>query len=412
LISFELFVAGKRFVFKIFFLFSVSFHSPHLNNFSLNLKWKEGDPIPECSWREFYRLNPCVPVDYPTLPAALEATCPQKAASARERKSEDLPSRTIWLRSQEHRLEEVLVVEAVQANITLETMQTTPKKRRQSQALLVFQTRRRNKPLVHIAAGHVTLRNLKLNHYCGGFNLWNGNAAVQIQPITPPETEAPLLPTASLEHVEITSHSGRGVVVNDGGDVTIEHSLLHGCAATGVYCGSLACVLTMEHSDIIANGYGNQLAASVRTTGVTRGHSGIYLENGDATLRECNVSNNSSCGISVSSAASRLTLDHSDVVANGHVNQVDLATGSQQLGSHNSIARTGTVRVRSRLGLECCGGGGNGARSRTSSSGSFSGNEDNISSHGEDAEEEVEDEFHDSFVVADANVRFGDLVEI
>jgi len=33
-------------------------------------KWQEGDPEPH-SWKELYRLSPCVPVDYSTIPAAL-----------------------------------------------------------------------------------------------------------------------------------------------------------------------------------------------------------------------------------------------------------------------------------------------------------------------------------------------------
>lgn len=34
-------------------------------------QWKEGDEVPE-SWKDFYKYNPCVPVDYATVHGALE----------------------------------------------------------------------------------------------------------------------------------------------------------------------------------------------------------------------------------------------------------------------------------------------------------------------------------------------------
>ena len=353
--------------------------------------------------------------------------------------SDSKPTRTIWLRAQEHRVSEPLLVQAIETNIAMETQQTTKRQRGRRrplvspQASLLLQTRRRNKPLVHVAAGHVTLKNLRLGHYCGGFNLWCGNSCVQVQPITPPETVAPLLPTANIESCEIVSHSGRGVVVNDGGNVTVSHSYIHDCAATGIYVGSHSCTLTLSHSDLISNGNGNRLAASVRATGVSRGHSGFYLENGNATLREVNISNNSSCGISVSSSESKLTLDHSDVVANGHSNQMEVTLGSQRLGAHNTVARTGLVKVRSKLALhKCFGGSGSDTatcRSRSSSSSSSARSQQNLPANRtrtdsdssmeplaateeqNDGEDDLE-HLQDSYVVAEENVRFGELIEI
>jgi hypothetical protein len=35
------------------------------------LQWKEGDDVPDLSWRDFYKYNPCVPVDYSTFHAAM-----------------------------------------------------------------------------------------------------------------------------------------------------------------------------------------------------------------------------------------------------------------------------------------------------------------------------------------------------
>ena len=353
----------------------------------------------------------------------------------------ELPSRTIWLRPQEHRLHESLILQATEANITLETMKTSmddptgTSKRRHPLASLLLQTRRRNKPLLHIAAGQVTLRRLRLGHYCGGFNLWNGNAAVQIQPLPSPATEAqehePIpdasrLPTATFHEVEVISHSGRGVVINDGGNIAISHSYIHDCAATGIYVGSNKCNLTLDHSDVISNGHGNQLAASVQASGVSRGHSGFYLENGNATLTDCNITNNSSCGISVSSAASRLIMNHSDVVANGHSNQVEAAAGSQQLGVSNNVAKTGLVKVRSRLGLQCCIGNRNSPasgrrRSNSTTRRGRTGSEDNhnneraaaaIEEEDDEYDDDDLDHLQDSFIVAEENIRFGELIEV
>jgi len=353
----------------------------------------------------------------------------------------------IWLRPQEHRLSEPLILQAVEGvnSITLQTMHTTKASRRfpgrrrfqQPLASLLLQTRRRNKPLLQIASGKVFLRKIRLGHYCSGFNLWNGNAAVQVQPLLPPDQnnnnnigdqpQLPpslpphLLPTAVLQDVEVISHSGRGVVINDGGNVTIENSYIHDCAATGIYVGSQKCHLRMANTDVISNGHGNQLAMAVHASGVSRGHSGFYLENGHATFSECNISNNSSCGISVSSGASRLVMEHSDVVANGHSNQIEVAWGAQQTGCHNNVAKAGLVKVRSLLGLQSCVGGtssaASGRRRRMSSNSHSSRNNNN--SPGRDEEEDNDDEDEEdlehmegSFVVAEENTTFGSLIEI
>jgi hypothetical protein len=134
-------------------------------------------------------MNPCVPIDYSNVADAVAALCPQMAEVAEASSSKQklyheneeveggekkLPTMTIWLRRQEHRLQETLLLQAgVHAKVTLETMTTTAHQKRRQPALasLLLQTRRRNKPLIHIASGHVTLRRIRLGHYCGGFNL-------------------------------------------------------------------------------------------------------------------------------------------------------------------------------------------------------------------------------------------------
>lgn len=62
---------------------------------------------------------------------------------------------------------------------------------------------------------------------------------MQIQP--PMENDQPVMmfpaPTAVLDHVEVSSVSGRGIVNIDGGTVYIRSCYVHDCAATGVYVG-------------------------------------------------------------------------------------------------------------------------------------------------------------------------------
>lgn len=131
-------------------------------------QWNDGDEEPSCSWRQFYARNPCVPIDYSHVADAVAALGPPRT----EAEGDEMPTMTIWLRPQEHRLQESLLLQAGHAKVTLETMTTTTThKKRRPLASLLLQTRRRNKPLLHIAAGHVTLRRIRLGHYCGGLNL-------------------------------------------------------------------------------------------------------------------------------------------------------------------------------------------------------------------------------------------------
>ena len=71
-------------------------------------------------------------------------------------------------------------------------------------------------------------------------DIWNGNAALQIQPPNGPDGQPLMMltpPTAVLDHVEVSSVSGRGIVNIDGGNVVIKNCYVHDCAATGVYVG-------------------------------------------------------------------------------------------------------------------------------------------------------------------------------
>jgi hypothetical protein len=78
-------------------------------------------------------------------------------------------------------------------------------------------------------------------------------------------------------------------------------------------------------TDVTTNGLGgNQL-----TGGIARGHSGIYLEQGQLDICDSNVSLNSASGISVvASGQRRLDIRNTDFVGNG-VQPIDVPFGVQ-----------------------------------------------------------------------------------
>ena len=220
-------------------------------------------------------------------------------------------------------------------------------------ASLISRTRRLNEPLIRVRQGTVKLVNLNVAHNANGVDIWNGNAAIQIQPPIGPD-DTPFLsvpqPRAILDHVDVCSKSGRGIVTIDGGSTRIASSYIHDCAATGIYVGGAGSSAVIRRTDVLRNGNGNRMARR----GVQRGHSGIYLEQGRAVIRDCNVSQNSLTGISaVSQENAVLELSESDLVANG-AQQLEMPpNGSlsrrRSLTRDNNMAATGYFRSRSGL---------------------------------------------------------------
>ena len=49
-------------------------------------------------------------------------------------------------------------------------------------ANLVLWTRRSNEPCFRVRQGRLILKNMEVNHFSSGIDIWNGNAALQIQP--------------------------------------------------------------------------------------------------------------------------------------------------------------------------------------------------------------------------------------
>lgn len=110
-------------------------------------------------------------------------------------------------------------------------------------ATLVLRTRRLNEPAIRVQRGHFAAQNINVEHSSHGLDIWNGNAAIQIQPPQiDPDGPPPLLaldecPVADLSGIGVTSRSGRGVVTIDGGQLSMKNSCIYECAATGIYIG-------------------------------------------------------------------------------------------------------------------------------------------------------------------------------
>ncbi|CAB9512317.1 expressed unknown protein [Seminavis robusta] len=295
-------------------------------------KWQPGDPEPK-SWREHYQTNLCVPSEFATLQEALEA-------------SQQAPAIRILVQPGIHRVDNGIVVNN-SGSLTIETLQVPlheepsqgiPKFHHASMpycggqktvATLAMENTRQNLPMFHVQQGTLLLKNIKLEHSCYGNEFLDGNAAIHIEPSSlrchfrttkdflPAATSFSVdhLPSLSLQSVEITSHSGQGIMNNRGGNVRIHDCYIHDCAATGLYVDAPQSDVLVQQSDIMANG-----------------HAGVHLEFGTgARVLNCGIVGNSSIGVSVHDTL--LSLECSDVVANGY--QLELERPPKRLQKNN-----------------------------------------------------------------------------
>jgi len=371
-------------------------------------KWNEGDILPT-SWRSHYQTNIIVPMDYSSIEAALAVSAPNQECH-NNKLVEQSRSIRILLKPAKYYLREAITIRALEATeITIETLSMTsrppvsyilcpeenipeksPAKRvlkkvasfrdllscrsgagintvnseetvgegpeppAPVRASLQLRTRCHNEPLFRVRQGTIKLVNIQLVHNSHGIDIWNGNAAIQIQPAMDPDNESPLAmvlprPAAYMESVDITSKSGRGIVNIDGGFVSIKKCYVHDCAATGIYVGGPGSDAVIESSDVVRNGNGNRMRR-----GIARGHSGIYIEQGNALVRDCNISRNSLTGISAISIENAiLNLRESALVGNG-TTQLEMppnGTTARRLSStvNNLILHSGIITTRSGL---------------------------------------------------------------
>eukprot|EP00522_Entomoneis_paludosa_P015589 CAMPEP_0172446726 /NCGR_PEP_ID=MMETSP1065-20121228/6265_1 /TAXON_ID=265537 /ORGANISM="Amphiprora paludosa, Strain CCMP125" /LENGTH=670 /DNA_ID=CAMNT_0013197915 /DNA_START=9 /DNA_END=2021 /DNA_ORIENTATION=+ len=371
-------------------------------------KWKPGDEEPS-SWKEFYINNPCVPVDYKSIHGVLQAHpeqnvhiwmrpgryylkesldighSPQQKFSISTMKlpdnvflsPADLIDRTGGSATSSPRrkrrgqgiMKFIMCTAASYNDAAVEDESVCseiseldgssllfPVPQRATRATLVLRTRKQNEPVFRVRQGHFNATNLNIEHYSGGSDIWNGNAAIQIQPPQPDQEGPPpplrrdLLPVAQLTGLRVTSRTGRGVVTIDGGQLTCTQTRVYDCAATGIYVGGRGTRARVVETDVLRCGLGSR-SSSRRNAGIARGHSGVYLEQGVVDIIDCNVSNNTLTGITaVSNENSTLNLTDSDLLGNGSF-QLEIPSRNAR-GIHmrqNRLESQGTGRIRATL---------------------------------------------------------------
>lgn len=218
----------------------------------------------------------------------------------------------------------------------------------QNCATILFKTRRlHNAPAIWMQQGRLSLCNLHILHSSLGMDIWNGNAAIQLQPTTPTTTKQA---SCELNNCLVTSKSGRGIVCMDGASVQLTKSAVYKCAATGVYIGGFSSRAVLKECDVLLNGMGSRLLG-----GIARGHSGIYVEQGMAKICQSSICHNSLTGISVVSPDhASLHLEASELVWNGTF-QLEWSAAAQQQSvsgrsselNDNHMAVQGAMRLRS-----------------------------------------------------------------
>jgi hypothetical protein len=377
----------------------------HYKKWCTYKQWKPGEPEPSC-WKEHYRLNPCVPVDFKSISSAIETvgratpvTAPQQWMDDDDRDRDiaiEIQSDiTVWLRpGRRYVLPQAVTISTRRRTnqVRIETQQILlPFDHEDGQqptplpAILVSSSdddknntnmdqhpddcrpHIHDEPLFRLLRGTLILRNVHLQHYSPGSDIWHGNAAIQVQPAGlhwDQSIAEPPLPMASaiLYQVQVQSASGRGMVVVRGGQLQVHDSYIHDCAATGVYVGGALSKATLLQTDIIGNGTGNR-HCTIGGRSVTRGHSGVYVEQGTCELDDCSVSRNSASGIYIlaRAAESLLTMRKTDVLANEYnplelQREVGRLEGGESTSFNvfdpqhgNNISPGGTPRPRSSI---------------------------------------------------------------
>lgn len=138
------------------------------------------------------------------------------------------------------------------------------------------------------------ISNVQLLHSTEGSDIWGGNCAVMV------EGRKNRL---SLTSCCIQSESGRGVVAVSGSYLEVKSTVVHDCAATGLYVGDIDSIATVSGCNLVRNGGGSRRpprdAEEDDMDRVPPGHSGMYVEAGRASVDNSLVAGNSLTGLSI-----------------------------------------------------------------------------------------------------------------
>lgn len=184
------------------------------------------------------------------------------------------------------------------------------------------------------------LSNVQLLHSTMGSDIWGGNCAVLVE-----GRKSRLRLTSCC----IQSESGRGVVATNGSYLEMkEGSVIHDCAATGLYLGDNDSVANISGCNVIRNGGGSRRPTESDNFDendidrVPPGHSGVYVEAGRAFVENTLVAGNSLTGVSIVRGGG-VMISGSDVTENG----------SEPILVEDSFEGLGRARVSRRpLGVE------------------------------------------------------------
>lgn len=162
-----------------------------------------------------------------------------------------------------------------------------------------------NEPCVAVAEDDIRnekvvaeLSYLQLLHSTEGSDIWGGNCAVMVE-----GGKSRL----NLTSCCIQSDSGRGVVAVNGSFLEVKSSVIHDCAATGLYLGDDDSFANVNGCNIIRNGGGSRRpplndaedSDDDDLDRVPAGHSGMYVEAGRALVENSLVAGNSLTGLSI-----------------------------------------------------------------------------------------------------------------
>jgi parallel beta-helix repeat protein len=132
----------------------------------------------------------------------------------------------------------------------------------------------------------------------------------------------------TVENCDITSSSGRGVVAARGARVHLLNSIIHDCAATGVYAEN--CYLELHKCLINNNGKGPRT--------MSQGHSGLFVTKSNFVITSCVITNNDYSGLCVYDIDSRGVLEDTTVSKNGTIQVLETVSGSLERRGINVIA--------------------------------------------------------------------------
>lgn len=244
--------------------------------------------------REHYYKIPCVPTDFASITAALRQ-CP--------------PGGTITLLPRVYE-------ERINIRKSVHIRAAVPER-----GAAIVWYKGLNDPCV--AVGDVVreetvaaqLSNIQLLHSTMGSDIWGGNCAVMV------EGRKSRL---NLTSCCVQSESGRGVVAINGSFLDVKESVIHDCAATGLYLGDNDSIASIRGCNFIRNGGGSRRPLETDSDGnedddtdrVPSGHSGMYVEAGRAFVENSLVAGNSLTGVSIVRGGG-VVISGCDVTENG-----------------------------------------------------------------------------------------------